>query len=232
MGTHTDREPRPRKKPRKWAAQQIDATGLFVLPRDVRTPESSFIDVLNARRSRIGGPLDVRDLSSLLWHSMLIRERNHDGRFGIPWESRSAPSSGGLHPIQVLCLPLENAEPGGLYRARDHVVLDISGGPKACELNTVSVAELTGATAGTTLQFVADWSKLDACYEEAKSILWRDSGALAASVCLIATALELTAIPLGRLGTDIVRAAGISEPFVGAGAVHVGKLTACHGDSI
>ena len=231
MGKRTDREPRPRKKPRKWAAQQIDATDLYVLPRDVRTPEHSFIDVLNARQSRIGGPLEVSDLSSLMWHSMLLRERNHDGRFGIPWESRSAPSGGGLHPIQVLCLPLEKTEPRGLYSARDHTLLDIGAGPKACELNTVSVAELTGATAGTTLQFVADWSKLDAFYEEAKSILWRDSGALAASICLIATALELTAVPLGRLGTDILRAAGINEPFVGAGAVHVGKLTACYGDS-
>ena len=227
MGMPTNREPRPRKVPREWAAPRIDSTGLYVLPRAVRTPECGFIETLNARRSGIGAPLDVHDLSSLLWHSMLLRERRHDGRFGIPWESRSAPSGGGLHPIELLCLPVGESEHGGLYRGKDHALLKICDGQEACALNTASVTQLTGATGGTTLQLVADWSKLDACYEEAESLLWRDSGALASCICLVATALRLTAIPLGRIGTEILRAAGFSKPFVGAGAVHVGKLTGC-----
>ncbi|MYF66521.1 MAG: hypothetical protein F4182_02870 [Gammaproteobacteria bacterium] len=217
--------------PRKWGAPHIDFTDSYVLPRTIRMPECSFLETLNARRTAVGGPLDLDDLSSLLWHSMLLRERKYDGRFGIPWESRSAPSGGGLHPIEVLCLSLGERERDGLYRGKDHALLKMHGGQRARALNTASVAELTGATAGTTLQFVADWSKLTACYENAESLLWRDSGALTACICLVAASLKLTAAPLGRIGTDILRAAGIREPFVGAGAVHVGKLNACIGSS-
>jgi hypothetical protein len=69
----------------------------------------------------------------------------------------------------------------------------------------------------------ADASKLDACYDHADSLMWRDAGALAAVICLVAAALDLEAVPVGRTGDKIVRAVGLPSAFVGVGAVHIGR---------
>ena len=213
----------PRSQPRRWSPHKFGVVGVEDLPRGVHNPEAPFLQVLNARVSRFGGSLAPGDLSSALWHSMLLRERRPIGRFGLPWESRSAPSAGGLHPIHLLCLPIGENGPVALYDPDRHRHLLLTGGAAAYAENAASVLELTGATAGTTLQFAADHSKIDACYENADSLLWRDAGALAATVCLVAAALELAAVPLGRTGTRILRAAGLPDPFIGVGAVHLSK---------
>jgi hypothetical protein len=41
-------------------------------------------------------------------------------------------------------------------------------------------------------------------------------------MCLVATALDLNAIPVGRIGDTIVKASGVPDGVVGAGAVHIG----------
>ena len=74
---------------------------------------------------------------------------------------------------------------------------------------------------GTTLQIVADPALTSACYENAGSLVLRDAGALVMTVCLVAAALGVSAVPLGRAGTDVVRAAAIDAPLVGVGAVHL-----------
>jgi hypothetical protein len=94
---------------------------------------------------------------------------------------------------------------------------------RARELNAASVLALTGASAGTTLQFIADWRRYEACYDAPDSLLWRDSGVLTAIIALVATALDLVATPLGRHGSDIVEVAGLRPSFVGAGGIHLGS---------
>jgi hypothetical protein len=142
------------------------------------------------------------------------------GRFGIPWESRSAPSAGGLHPIRLLILPIEgSAASQGFYDPNQHTLIRIDR--NALDLNRESIDELLGQTGGTTIQLAADAVLINACYTHASSLMWRDAGALLATICLVATALELQSTAVGRTGKSIVRAAGMPHPFVGVGAVHV-----------
>lgn len=160
------------------------------------------------------------DLSSLLWHSTVLRERRMVGRFGIPWESRPTPSAGGLHAIRILVLPLYQSPTAGEYVPEGHALAPID--LAAIEANRASVAELLGPIAGTTLQFAYDVELLEACYEHANTLMWRDAGALATTVCLVATWLGLTSVVLGRTGDTVVRKAGLTPGFVGVGAVHIG----------
>jgi len=184
----------------------------------VRTPDIGFFEVLGSRRSGVGGSLGIEDLSALLWHSTALRSRTQ-GRFGLPAESRNSPSGGGLHPIKLLVLPLEDGI-AGLYDDQQHGLMP--AGSAAVAVNRKSISTILGHVQGTTIQFAADRALLDACYDNAGSILWRDAGALVATMCLVATALGITACPIGRVGDDVVNAAGVMEGFVGAGAVHFG----------
>lgn len=216
MASRTDGEPAPTTG--KGAQRRsIEASLLVPLPRAVDRPDIGFFDVLDARRSATGGPLATAQLSTLLWHSTRLRDRL-PGRFGIGRESRSAPSAGGLHPIRLIVLPIEGGD-AGTYDDHRHALAAID--PSALELNQTSIADILAIQAGTTIQFAADAELVAACYENSGSLIWRDSGALAATMCLVATALNLAATPVGRIGDAIVRAAGLPEGFIGAGAVHV-----------
>jgi hypothetical protein len=86
-------------------------------------------------------------------------------------------------------------------------------------VNAKNVGILCAAQRGTTLQFIADANYLSSYYENSETLLWRDSGALAATICLVATAMGLTSVILGRTGADLLTD---WEGFVGVGAVHIG----------
>lgn len=215
----TDGEPKPRAA--VFARKRtICAASLIDLPRAIESPSIDFFEVLSARRSGLGATLPLKCLSSLLWHSMCLRERRQ-GRFGIEWESRSAPSAGGLHPIRLLVLPVDGGE-GGIYDDHRHALVPVER--EAQYLNRASIEEILGVLEGTTIQFAVDAALVDACYENSSSLIWRDAGALTATICLLATALGLAATPVGRVGNAIVQAASLLDGFVGVGAVHVSTL--------
>jgi hypothetical protein len=217
MASPTDGEPAPRTATVAHR-RTIDASSLLALPRVIERPLADFFDVLDARRSATGATLPTERLSSLLWHSMRLRERR-PGRFGIGRESRSSPSAGGLHPIRLLVLPVDGAD-GGIYDDHRHALAPVNDA--ALNLNRASIAEILETAQGTTIQFAVDATLVGACYDNPESLIWRDAGALAATMCLVATALDLTATPVGRIGDFIVKAASMPDGFVGAGAVHIG----------
>ena len=216
---HTEREPEPRPDRARRAGVPPEWRVTAQLTRPTATPADGFFDVLERRCSAVLGAVRTDDLAALLAHVTRLRFRRNDGRFGA-WESRPSPSAGGLHAISLLVLPLEADVPAGLYDDEEH---GIAGGDLACALalNARSVGLLTGANTGATIQLVADWAAYESCYDNAASLVWRDSGALCATLALVATALGLGSVVLGRIGNDIVRAAGLFEPWRGAGAIHV-----------
>lgn len=218
MASHTDLEPAPRFDGNP-SRRLIESGPVQLLPRDVQTPDVGFFEVLGARRSGIGGPLGIDDLSALLWHATALRSRT-PGRFGVPAESRNSPSGGGLHPIRLLVLPLEDGT-AGFYDDQQHGLMPVRAA--ALAVNRESISTILRHSHGTTVQFAADRDLLDACYRNASSILWRDAGALVATMCLVATALGIVACPVGRVGNDVVDAAGVKGGLVGAGAVHFGR---------
>jgi hypothetical protein len=218
-----DAEPSPRfgtEAPRR-AALPNEWTSL---PRTIREVDAAFLDVLRDRRSAVGGPVSSDDLSSLLWHATALRERRADGRFGIPWESRPAPSAGGLHAIRIVVLPLEDTAQAGEYLPDHHGLGPID--PNGINANRASVAEMIGATTGTTLQFACDLNLLAECYDNPETLMWRDAGTLAATIAFAATALGMTSVVLGRTGGGVLKAAGIDQRFAAVGAVHVGAAVA------
>lgn len=222
MTIPTDSEPTPRPNAVANARRLPNWPIVTNWAHQVRAPPHDFFATLNARRSRVGGSVEEDDLASLLRHATMLRERRFDGRFGA-WESRSAPSAGGLHALHLLCLPLERDGVAGLYDTDCHALRAPHALEQARAVNKKSVLAITYADAGTTLQIVADQRRYNACYDHAESLMWRDVGAITTVIGLVATNLGLVSTPLGRHGVDVVSAADFDKGFKAAGAIHIGS---------
>lgn len=220
MAQAINQEPWPKLSAPAGARRHLSGEALHALPAPCELPDMHFAEVLATRRSGISGDVSEQQLATLLWHISRPR-RGGMGRFGHPWEGRATPSAGGLHIISLLCIPTGD-RPAGIYDHDAHG-LRVSADPDRLRReNSANVALLCAASAGVTLQFVADAERLASCYENSESLLWRDSGALAATICLVATALGLTSVMLGRTGEALLTALTLPAGFVGAGAVHLG----------
>jgi hypothetical protein len=90
--------------------------------------------------------------------------------------------------------------------------------------NRAAVMSVTGTHRGCTLRLVGDLSKLLAGYDNPDTLLFRDAGGVAATLCLCAAWLGLYACPLGFLGDGLLPTLGLStDRFRGAGAVQISK---------
>ena len=190
------------------------------LTRRILTGSDGFFEVLARRRSALGGSVSERELSSVLWHAMLLRERNRNSRFG-EWESRAAPSAGGLHSLGIACLPVDGSPWRGLYDPVAHELRSSFSFEGAVSLNQNEISEILGSKHGITLQFIADRRRYEACYQNWESLFWRDAGALLGIITMTAAALGLEATPVGRNGSGIVTAAGFPTEYLGGGAIHI-----------
>ncbi len=181
------------------------------LTRRILTGSDGFFEVLARRRSALGGSVSEHELSSVLWHAMLLRERSRNSRFG-EWESRAAPSAGGLHSLGIACLPVDGSSWCGLYDPEAHELRSSSSFESAISLNRNEIDEILSSKHGITLQFIGDRRRYEACYQHWESLFWRDAGALLGIITMIATALGLEASPVGRNGNHVVAAAGFPPP--------------------
>lgn len=216
-------EPKPRAGAVAKEPLRFGGECLFRFPAPLPLPDKSFSQILEARRSAVGGELADQQLGDVL-HNVTRRMRGGLGRFGQAWEGRASPAAGGLHVISLLCLPVERTSRVGFYDRNQHSLRQIEKAPEIQRVNAESVKLLTGATSGTTIQFLADAARLNSCYENGMSLLWRDSGALAATICLVATCFGLNAVILGRTGSGLDLPSSLSgwQPL---GAVHLGRPT-------
>ena len=223
MATLTN-EPEPRKPALSWTLSMPTSGARVALSRPGDRPKRSFFDVLRSRRSKLGNRAPTEgEISCLIWHSMLLRERRGASDCFLDWESRASPSAGGLHPIQALLLPIDGGTPVGFYDPLRHEIITLQNDPAPLiRANEYSVEKLCGARSGTTIQFVADWAKVQAAYMSGESLLWRDAGALVAIISLVAEACSLAATPLGRMGTELLPLAGLVDArWKAVGAIHI-----------
>ena len=196
-----------------------------LLPIPRTAPSRDFLDVLEARRSAVAGPIGWLAVGELLWHSIGVKGFADTGRAGIRVESRPYPSSGGLHPISAVCISTDSAEAPRLYDPNDHAFELLDGGAEdIVATNAKELAAVVGVSRGSTIRFVADTEKVGAAYENYDSLLLRDTGCMLATICLCAEWLGLRACPLGFLGQSLVSAFGFPSPrFRAIGGVLVSR---------
>ncbi len=200
----------------------IVATHQFARP--VPNATVSFGKILEDRRSRLGGPVTWDQVADVLWFAAGARGFGSVGRAGLPIQWSATPSAGGLNCVQIICVGEDGSRPR-LYDPFEHRLFEIEAdGEAIARANREAVAALVGQAGGCTLRLVADWGKLSTAYDNAESLMFRDAGALVATLALCATWLGMTACPLGLVGEDLVLALGFpTDRFRAAGAIQIGS---------
>jgi len=220
------KEPRRREvnlpyEPYRFAARRI--TYLPIPPETVQS-SSCLETVLQRITRRAFAPIGAAQLGTLLWFSAKTHAR-HRQQTSIHWEHRPAPSAGGLHPIHLLIIPVV-ADEGrvSLYDPHAHALIELEAGT---DLPTRHFVEKLSAVVhpgeGTIIWFAADFDKTLARYEAGESLVWRDAGALAATIGVVAEAMDLNCCAIGLSGDDWIATVLPSPRFGGVGGCVVGS---------
>jgi len=196
------------------------------LPQPNQLPDVSFQTVLASRQSRrTFKPLGQDDLNSLLWYSaraLVVSSPTQSTR----WQHRPTPSAGGRHPIDILVFN-EQDKPRSvhLYQPEPHALgkltdLDTSSMEKLC----VAVDEVVAPEQAMMLWFGAQFERTLSKYENGESLVWRDAGALLATLSLVAECLSLNCCAIGITGEPFISGMlGKTSNVVGVGGLLVGR---------
>lgn len=215
-------EPRPRTSRGDSEVWEPVVLSRHELAAPTRLREVPFIRILDSRRSEsCSAQLSDEQLADLLWHGARVRETG-TGRLGVPWQHRAAPSSGGIHPIQLF-VRNRGSDEVQLYDPVAHVLLSIAATRRESLLVLDGQVSAAAPRAlGATLIFIADVNRTAAAYENADSLVWRDAGAFMMVLQLVAEYLELAFCPIGVLGTALMDALALPTGWVAAGTCVVG----------
>ena len=192
-------------------------------------PGKEFFGVLHARRSRRDfSALQTNDLALLLWNCAEI-QANSPSSYGFELELRPTPSAGAIHPIHILInLP---GEPGWFrYDAYAHAIFEIEGAHQTLLPLRPEVEAIMDCQHATLILLVAEPGKTFAKYDHASSLIWRDAGALSATLGLAAEALGLNFCQLGITGEPWASQLAAADVLTGVGLAAVGRPAPQPGD--
>jgi SagB-type dehydrogenase family enzyme len=163
-----------------------------------------FGDVLARRQSeRRFEPLELDDLATVLVHGARIRDW-HPSDDGYQMTSRAAPSAGARHPYELMIAAHEVATlPTGLWlfdpatcslirQANDHAHHEA--------LDAVNAAAMLRTPAPATIFLVAHFKRTLNRYPAGSTLVWRDLGAAASTLHLVASAAGLASCIVGTTG--------------------------------
>ena len=209
-------------QPYGWSAWLPPGAVIRLLPEPKEQPERSFIDVMESRRSAIGGPVRWQEIEALLWYACRTRKFCGLGRAGIPVEHRIPPSAGGLHSVQIVCQMLDGEHRPRAYLHTRHAAAVLDASLQVADVNREQVEAVLGIAQGCTLRLIADIEKIDAAYVNGESLVWRDAGIVCATLSFVAEWLGLRSNVLGFSGNAYLPLIGFpTNRFMAVGAVQI-----------
>lgn len=162
------------------------------------------------------GALSDDHLSEFLWHS--ARTRDGQGE----WQHRAAASAGGIHPIHLILFRHRSNEAELYDPVRHRLLLLASTDRNALRAAVEAAFFVAPAREATLILLAAERSKTAESYEHEVSLVWRDAGALLATMQLVSTWLTLATCPLGPCGDALVTACHADGHLTAAGLLIVG----------
>jgi SagB-type dehydrogenase family enzyme len=219
--------PHPLAKPRILPVFDFQISGVLPIPKPTRRKWLPLDQVLNTRQSRrdFKSPLTFQQLGDLLWHSSRTRSTARVGGNTL-WASKPSPSGGGCHPVQMLVLRAPVLNDKLLLYDSEHHVFGVRELPNTkliqkCLREVDMCLEIHN---GTVIWFVADLARSGARYRNPESLAWRDSGALLATIGLVAEGMELECCGLGLHEIPALRRfLKMNQSVIGVGGCIVGR---------
>jgi SagB-type dehydrogenase family enzyme len=219
-------EPRVREHELPFQPYPFTFTSRRLLPVPGKIGSDACLEVLHRRRSRRRfGPLQEDQLSALLWFAAktLAMARQPSG---FLWQHRPAPSAGGRHPVCILvCTPFVRPFELSVYDPDGHALLNLK--PTESKAEQAFIDELQTVLPiqdGTVFWFAADFLRTASRYESGGSLVWRDAGALLATIHIAAEALRLHCCAYGPIGDERLSDILPSSRFSAVGGCIVGSI--------
>lgn len=182
---------------------------------------TSFFAVVAARRSiRTLFPLSEARIGELLWHAARVLTMSSPSA-GYPMRKSPSPSAGGLQSQNILVQP--SPELLLFYNPISHSLGSIAHGSDVAPQLFKSAMAVVPAQEATILWLAGDRVLISNFYDEGESLLWRDSGSLAAVITLVAEALGIGTCILGISGEPCLSKA-FDGNLAGFGAILIGEL--------
>jgi SagB-type dehydrogenase family enzyme len=215
-------DPRPRKKPKPVPASGgYKTTAKFYLPRPEVKANKSFFKVLAARASRRSfAHMPDEKLAAFLWYSAKALTLSQ-GPHNIFCQHRFVPSAGGLHPIDLIVIDVHE-QSASVYDPIAHALCKLDATEEKVATFLAYSQEVLNPGSGTIIWFAARPEKVSAKYTDELSLIWRDAGALIASMYLIAEALSLNCCALGNLGSLELQTLTDNPAVIGTGGCIIG----------
>ncbi len=179
------------------------------------------LQLLDRRRSqRSFTHLRPEELSALLWFSART-QATANSNLGFQLEQRPSPSAGAIHPVHVLVLIPGDTE-WCRYDGRANALIEVPGSSDILQGLSVQMESMVPAPEATKTLLVAEPGKTQAKYFNHESLVWRDAGALLATMGIVAEALNLSYCPIGSTGEPWASMLSSEGNLVGVGAALVG----------
>jgi len=213
---------RPVDLPYSEFAYAIERRQYLAVPEPL--PAVLLTQVLASRRSRrTFQRVTPKDLNSLLWHSARAIEVSSAN---LPrWQHRPAPSAGGKHPLDLLIFRDEaGSRVAEIYEPATHA-LDCLKLPSVGLLHHFlnDLNKVLQIKDGTIIWFAAQFDRTLSKYENGESLVWRDCGALIATISLVAESLGLKCCAVGITGEPSVsQILSSNKRVVGVGGMILG----------
>ena len=175
--------------------------------------DQRFVEVFENRRTkRSFGSLTLDDLSNLLWVAAKTRSSFRESS-GFVWQHRASPSAGGRHPIDlaVIAPPTLPADVY-IYDSIGHSLIEIVDASAPTKRFISTLDNVIPKQDGTIIWFIAQYLRTGSKYINPESLVWRDAGALLATISFAAEALKLNCCAYGLTGDNWV-----AEIFGGVG---------------
>jgi SagB-type dehydrogenase family enzyme len=188
----------------------------------------AFAEVLASRRSqRSFGPMSLTDLASILLPSARIQGW-WEAPDGYTAMQRPTPSAGGRHPLELalLAVKIDGVRPGLWHfdaAACDLVRAEASEGVASVALEEVLAALEGDSTPAAAIFVIADFGRTLSRYPNGMSLVFRDAGALLATLHLCASDAGLASCIVGSAGALVYESD--STLVADVGAVLVGGYT-------
>jgi SagB-type dehydrogenase family enzyme len=180
-----------------------------------------FADILASRRSqRSFGPMTLADLADVIVPSARV-QRWWKAPDGYTATERPVPSAGGRHPLDLalLALNVHGVEPG-LWHF-DPALCDLVRADLPTDVGRAALAEVLRAfegdgTPAAAIFVIADFSRTLSRYPNGMSLVFRDAGALLATLHLSASASGVASCIVGTTGALVYEVDEILIADVGA----------------
>ncbi len=160
----------------------------------------SYDQVITSRHSKreYFGPLDLTELSSLLWDVLKIKKIEVDHNGTVSWIHRGAPSAGGLASVDAFITNIAGYNDKlFFYNPYDHSLQELNVTPAKVKEVINASNELIDVSHATLFIYAAHVTNIFSKYENPESLIWRDVGAIYAMMNLSSESLNLDSCSLG-----------------------------------